>query len=360
MMREGHLGREEGRLGWRIQSTRPRPICSCPLPGPERTWDPHTIHTHYFGFCIPEAQIGAFIYIRYHPYFPLSQGGVCIFRGLDNLYPLDMEHCDYVMTMPWPEIDGPVITTANGLRVEFLELGRRARVTYASADESVSLDVEANAVTPLAARGHVVRGRSSHVIPGEELHRDLDPGGMEQMMRMTGELAIRGETFEVDCIYPRDRSWRQLRPETVGGSGAPPVSWTPFAFGEDLSFNQVGFESPDSDPEWAGLFELPDGAPSHYFAWVWRDGELRPITRVRREVSEYHPLLLAPVKQQIEAEDSDGETLPLQGRGDRDLRDPGVVERRAPSTASFAGSPRTAGSATARASRSGTTPTSGR
>ena len=276
-----------------------------PLPGSAEAWDPHTIHTHYFGFCIPEAQIGAFIYIRYHPYFPLSQGGVCIFRGLDNLYPLDMEHCDYVMTMPWPEIDGPVITTPNGLRVEFLELGRRARVTYASADESVSLDVEANAVTPLAARGHVV--------PGEELHRDLDPGGMEQMMRMTGELAIRGETFEVDCIYPRDRSWRQLRPEAVGGSGAPPVSWTPFAFGEDLCFNQVGFESPDSDPEWAGLFELPDGAPSHYFAWVWRDGELRPITRVRREVSEHHPLLLAPVKQQIEAQDSDGETYLFKG-----------------------------------------------
>ena len=172
--------------------------------------------------------------------------------------------------------------------------------------------MEANAVTPLAARGHVV--------PGEELHRDLDPGGMEQMMRMTGELAIRGETFEVDCIYPRDRSWRQLRPEAVGGSGAPPVSWTPFAFGTDLMFNQVGFESPDSDPQWAGLFELPDGAPSHYFAWVWRDGELRPITRVRREVSEYHPLLHRAGEAADRGRGLRWRDVSIQGRGDRDRR----------------------------------------
>lgn len=50
------------------------------LPGVEN-WDPHTIHTHYFGFSIPSAEIGAFLYIRYQPAFPLCQGGVSIFRG---------------------------------------------------------------------------------------------------------------------------------------------------------------------------------------------------------------------------------------------------------------------------------------
>ena len=35
---------------------------------------PHTIHTHYFGFCVPEARIGAFTYIRYQPYFRLARG----------------------------------------------------------------------------------------------------------------------------------------------------------------------------------------------------------------------------------------------------------------------------------------------
>lgn len=35
-----------------------------PLPGPGESWDPHTIHTHHFGFCVPEAAIGVFAYVR--------------------------------------------------------------------------------------------------------------------------------------------------------------------------------------------------------------------------------------------------------------------------------------------------------
>ena len=49
-----------------------------PLPGPGESWDHHTIHTHYFGFAVPEAAIGVFAYIRYQPTFPLSQGGIVI------------------------------------------------------------------------------------------------------------------------------------------------------------------------------------------------------------------------------------------------------------------------------------------
>jgi hypothetical protein len=63
-----------------------------PLPGAGETWDPYTVHTHYFGFSVPEARIGAFLYIRYQPAFPLSQGGVCIFRGFDNYSPVDIDH----------------------------------------------------------------------------------------------------------------------------------------------------------------------------------------------------------------------------------------------------------------------------
>jgi hypothetical protein len=107
-----------------------------PLPNGER-WDPHTIHTHYFGLSVPEAQLGAFIYVRYQPAFPLCQGGVCIFRGFDNVSPLDIDFLDYQLTMPWANIEASTITTANGLRIEFLEPGRTARVTYCSNDGRV-------------------------------------------------------------------------------------------------------------------------------------------------------------------------------------------------------------------------------
>jgi hypothetical protein len=267
-------------------------------------WEPHTVHTHYFGFQIPEARIGGFLYVRYQPYFPLSQGCVCIFQGLDNVAHLDMEFLDWQMAMPYPTTDGNVITTANGLRIEFLEPGRVARVSFAS--EDASFEVLQTAVTPLVARGAV--------IPGENLHAQHEPGGSEQFMHVVGELDLLGEHHQIDCFMPRDRSWRQSRTEERGGRHDPPIAWTPVYFPEtELAFNQVGFESPDSGPVWAGELEIPAGMPTHHFAWVCDRGELRDIVRVRRSVSELHPWVHAPLRQRIEAEDDAGNVYVLDG-----------------------------------------------
>jgi hypothetical protein len=270
-----------------------------PLPGQGETWDPHTIHTHYFGFSVPEAAIGAFLYVRYQPAFPLCQGGVAIFRGHDNVELLDMAHLNYEMTMPWPSIDGATITTANGLSIEFLEPGRVARITYDSGD-GTSVDVVQTAVTPLLARGHVM--------PGEEHASDpsLAPGGSEQFMHCTGTLVLDGETFAVDCFTPRDRSWRQTRVERRGAVPVPPVCWTPMYFGDDLIFNQISIEAPDADPGWRGIYDVPSDRPTHHFAWLHRDGETRAITRVRRQVLERHPATFAALRQEVEAEDEAG------------------------------------------------------
>jgi hypothetical protein len=279
-----------------------------PLPRGER-WDPHTIHTHYFGLTVPEAELGAFIYVRYQPAFPLSQGGVCIFRGLDNVEVLDMEFCDYEMTMPWPDVAGNTITTANGLEIEFLEPGRKARLSYRSADGSTSFEILQTAVTPLLVRGHIM--------PGEEQHHDLGgaTGGSEQFMHVTGELVVHGEPHEVDCHYPRDRSWNQVRVERRGAVVTPPIGWSPMYFGEDLIFNQISFEAPDSDPAWRGLHEIPDGRPTHHYAWVYSaaEEEAHEIVRVRRNVLEYHPRNHMAIRQEVEAQDERGRTYRFSG-----------------------------------------------
>jgi hypothetical protein len=282
-----------------IATLAPETDLILPLPAPGEAWDPHTIHTHYFGFSVPEAQLGAFLYVRYQPAFPLSQGGVAIFRGNDNVELLDMAHLNYEMTMPWPHIDGATITTENGLRIEFLEPGRVARITYDSGD-GTSLDVTQTAVTPLLVRGHIM--------PGEEHASDpsLAPGGSEQVMHCVGTLTLDGEEFAVDCHTPRDRSWRQTRVETRGAVPVPPVCWTPMYFGDDLIFNQISFEAPDTDPAWEGIYQLPPDRPTHHFAWLHQDGETLEITRVRRNVTAYHPATHAAQRQEIEAEDEHG------------------------------------------------------
>ncbi|SKX96234.1 tyrosine-protein kinase JAK3 [Mycobacteroides abscessus subsp. bolletii] len=277
-----------------------------PLPGPTDHWDPHLIHTHYFGFSIPEAAIGGFIYIRYQPTFPLSQGGVCIFQGSDNVEFTDMAYLDYEITMPWPRIENNTITTDNGLTIKFLEPGKSAQLTYTARDGRFVMDLRADAITPLLARGHIM--------PGEEAHHDLSrkPGGSEQFMHMTGQIALDGEAYAVDCFAPRDRSWRQVRVERRGAVVSPPVGWSPMYFGPDLIFNQISFEPLDTDPRWAGLYEVGN-RPSHHFAWVQRGHETRAITRVSRNVLEYHPRLHMAARQEITAEDDHGEVYRFRG-----------------------------------------------
>jgi hypothetical protein len=276
-----------------------------PLSAEGEGWNPHTIHTHFLGFCVPEATLGVYTYIRYQPHFPLCQGGVLVFQGLDNLAATDMAFLDYQMTMPWPKIEGDSFETPNGLRYEFAEPGRRVVISYRSSEGDTSIDVEATAATPLAARGHVA--------PDEELYKRETSGGSEQFMHYVGEIVVNGERHPVDCHYPRDRSWRQVRKEHRDANAHPPISWTPIYIDDALAFSQVGIESPDTDPQWGEGFEIPGGSPNHHFAWVCRNGELRGVTRVRRDVTRTHPFLSAPLEMEIEAEDTAGESYRFSG-----------------------------------------------
>jgi len=268
---------------------------------------PHTVHTHYFGFQIPEAEIGCYSYIRYQPYFPLMQGSVMIHQGLDNQSVLDMAHLDYSMTLPWPEVNGTTITTSRGYRIEFLEPGKKARVTYRSADGRAAFEIEQTALSPLVGR--------AAVMPGEDLFSDMQPGGSEQFMHCVGELTLHGKTYPINCRTVRDRSWNQDRNEDRRGRFDLPVSWTPVYFDDGFYFNQVGFESPGSQPVWAGLLDPPPaGYPGFLFAWAGKGNDIRDIVRVERNVTELHPTLYYPLAQEIEAEDAQHHIYRMTGR----------------------------------------------
>lgn len=253
---------------------------------------PHTTHTHYFGFQIPEAEIGGYSYIRYQPYFPLMQGSVQIFQGLDNVSVLDMAHLDYSMTLPWPRVDGHVITTERGYRIEFTELGRKARVSYRSADGRASFDLEQTALSPLVSRAAVIPGEDGAPTAGA-----MQPGGSEQFMHCIGELTLHGRTYAIDCNTIRDRSWNQDRNEDRRGRFDAPVSWTPVYFDDGTYFNQVGFEGERA-----------------MFSFLGKGDELQDLVRVARTVTAIHPDLFYPLAQEVEATAADGTTLRMSGR----------------------------------------------
>jgi hypothetical protein len=282
-----------------------------PRPQPGEVWDPAMLSTHYHGIHVPEARIGAYIYSLNRPAFGCNQGGVLIFQGDQNYDPLDMAYLDYGMTQSWPTIDHNSLTTENGLRIEFVELGRVVRLTYTSPDGNTWLDVTGEAVTPLFARGHI--------IPGEDVEKDpaMSPGGSEQMMHMTGTLVLHGERYDVDCYNPRDRSWGQVRTESMQRRAKlpvlPPVGWTPMYFGPDLVFNSAGFVPESTNPNWVGVYDVDPALPAQYFAWMIVDGENVEIRSVTRTVSEYHPFLYSAQRQRVDVELVDGRRYGFEG-----------------------------------------------
>jgi hypothetical protein len=276
-----------------------------PLPEAGEQWDPHTIHSHYFGFAIPDKAIGAFIYMRYQPAFPLLSGGVLIYQGLDNLVLSDSLFHDYELTMPWPPGDAHTFKTANGLSVQFVEPGRLAQLSFRSEEGATEFEITATAVSGLAARGHVLPGEAENKVPTS--------GGSEQFMHYEGTLVVNGERLEVDSYYPRDRSWRQVRRDTRDFPPGPPTTWTPVYFDEGLAFNQIGIDDPAKDPPWAGGFDVDPAAPTHVFGWVSRDGEVKAVTEVSRVATRLHPLTYAPLDMTIHAVDADDERYDLVG-----------------------------------------------
>ena len=285
-----------------LRSTHPRPTCSCPCPEPAsggtRTRSTPTTSASRS----PRREIGAFLYIRYQPAFPLCQGGVCIFRGSTtsaarHRVPRLRDH-DAVA-----EIDGNTITTANGLRIEFIEPGRKARITYASADGSTSLDVAQTAVTPAA------RPRPRDARRGGPPRRPVPRTGRQRAVHALHRRAGAATASATRSTATRRATAPGVRsaPRSSGAVPVPPVGWSPMYFGEDLIFNQISFEAPDTDPAWAGLFEVP--ATGRRTTSPGSSAATRPatITRVRRNVLEYHPQTLAALRQEIEAEDEHGE-----------------------------------------------------
>jgi hypothetical protein len=83
---------------------------------------------------------------------------------------------------------------------------------------------------------------------------------------------MRGRQYEIDSYGMRDRSWGQLRTETV--VAAPPFTWMTGTFpGLQMSWNLAAFDDPTRDPDWLGLFDVQPDEVIHD-GWLFCDGAL--------------------------------------------------------------------------------------
>ncbi|MCV7412602.1 hypothetical protein AWC05_18450 [Mycobacterium florentinum] len=281
-----------------------------PLPADGETWHHHRVYTNYFGLTVAEHGLGIFFYLRCQPAFPMSQGGVMIWSGMDNVDALDADFFDYEISMPWPTVTADSVTTANGLRLEFVQPGHTIRLTYESNDGNTRLDVLGEAVTPLVARHHVTPGEENH------FNGERTPGGFEQFMHYTGEVVVDGQPFAIDTVDVRDRSLHQLRTERQDAVKAPPACWTPMYFGDDLALNHVGFESIANKPVWTEVYDVPPEKLGPVSGWVYSRtaDEALAVVETHRQVLEHHPINFMPIHQELEITDESGTVRRFIGR----------------------------------------------
>jgi hypothetical protein len=129
-------------------------------------------------------------------------------------------------------------------------------------------------------------------------------------MRVSGTVTLLGEEHAVDCFNVRDRSWGAIRPEHH--QALPPVPWMHCVFDQDLAFACTAFDTLDAAPDWEGVLErsVPDSLIS---GWIWRDGQLVPVTAVRTKRTERDPDSLLPRSVSVTLLDSEQRAYELTG-----------------------------------------------
>jgi len=244
--------------------------------------------TWCWGFQVPERNIHAFIYIYMHPAVGSVTGGLWVHRGhVPHAMFADYHDMHSNMSDDIFDLDKN-IRLGNGLQVEFVEPMKKQRITYSNKARRFAIDLEFTAFMEAA-----MRSNNKH---------------FEQGMHCVGELVLDGERIRVDCLYNRDRSWGELRPESE--LRVPPYTWMNALFSKDFVFNIGCHDDPALEPEWKGRYDVP---PEKIVkdAWIMTNGVLRKLPKVSKLTRRDR--LLAPVSTVMRATDEDGREYEFNG-----------------------------------------------
>lgn len=247
------------------------------------------VETSYFGFNIPEEQINAEIYHWYHPMLGVATGGIYIWQGIKPVQ-LAAEYYDYRHFLPMPD-DVVNCTQPSGVHIEMLEPNRRFQITFEDPERSTALNLELNAVMPLA-----VRARGGH---------------FTQAMRTKGSLKLRGRDYIIDGYYTRDRSWGDDRTEKP--IPMPPLAWAAGIFDDDFAFHLTSFDTPSRHSDWAAMYPTLRDGDNHLWGYLWHDGRLLGIRRVDQSTIRESDGL-SPHRLTLTIEDTDGGVHDINGR----------------------------------------------
>jgi hypothetical protein len=246
--------------------------------------------TQYLGFNIPEHDIHAIGYLWYHPHLKTVMGGIAAWQGFKS-HPLQSELWDYVSYMSDDCLKDDLwkYRMENGYEVTTVKPLVSHRIQYENTRADNMIDVSLEALAP-------------PVMLGTGMH-------FEQPMKTTGQIRLRGRTYDVEGTTVRDRSFGQLRNEYL--VPLPPLAWMNAAFSENFAFGCTAFDDPNKNPEWVDSFRLPNNNPLRG-GWIYKDGIASRIVQaskvtIRRKGSFF------PDRIELTVVDDQGRTLEITG-----------------------------------------------
>jgi hypothetical protein len=259
-------------LAWKAD---PSKYFGCEVPGFEKLRKPwpesapfDLVETSYYGFSIPEENIHCEIYHWAHPKFGVTSGGVMIFRGKKSRA-IDADYTNYINFQPLPD-DITDCTYTDGLAIKMVGPSEFV-FSYNDSEANTSFEFTAKGIMPPAFRptgGHIT-----------------------QAMRTTGTLTLRGQRYDFDSYFTRDRSWGDPRAERR--LDIPPIGWHVGAFGDDLAFHVCSFDSANWNPviseKYPGLAE----GKHHIWGYIWKNGKTLGV-KTCEKVTRHGPDGLAP------------------------------------------------------------------
>jgi len=151
--------------------------------------DPWFFESSWWSFYVPERDLGAWIYHWVRPNQSTQGGGCWLYDGTTHSH-LEVPYYACYQNMPADDaLDLRDITFASGVSMETVEPLQRYRLRFTDRD-LIAFDLDFDGTMPpwTVADGH-----------------------FDQMMHVTGELVLHGETLVVDSIAMRDRSWSPRR-----------------------------------------------------------------------------------------------------------------------------------------------------
>jgi hypothetical protein len=196
--------------------------------------DPWFFESSWWSFYVPGRDLGAWIYHWVRPNQSTQGGGCWLYDGTTPFH-FEVPYYACYENMPFdPAHDLRDITFASGVSMQAVEPLQRYRLRFADRD-LIAFDLDFDATMPPWT---------------------VAPGHFDQMMHVTGELVLHGETIDVDSIAMRDRSWSR-RPERWkdGHIGYCSAGTTDVAF---LVNSAAGVRGETRDRVRAG-FHLRDG-----------------------------------------------------------------------------------------------------